>query len=769
LVIGGEHSLLACSEFRISEKMLTKTLTVALVGNPNTGKSTLFNALSGLRQRVGNFPGVTVEMKKGLVQAGEHSINLIDLPGTYSLAARSPDEMVAVDLLLGRRPEEPRPDVVLSIVDATNLDRHLYLMSQLLDLGEPVVVAVNMIDAAEAQGIKIDCTRLSEKLGVPVVPIQANKGVGLAELVRAVLKAAETPKSPGGLAFPAAFEKEVESLQTALGNDVPGFLTRRLLLDVGGYIEQWILAKHGDTLRQKLISARAHLAEAGCPVPAVEARTRFGWVRGAVAAAVVKPAVRPVTWTDKLDKILTHRLWGTLVFLIVMFLMFQSIFLWAKPLMESIDDLREKAAKALEAAMTPGPFQGLVVDGIIKGVGSVLVFLPQIMILFGFIAILEDCGYMARAAFLMDRLMSRCGLSGKSFIPLLSSVACAVPGIMATRVIENRRDRLATILVAPLMSCSARLPVYVLLIGAFLKEGYSSWLPGVVLFGLYMIGFTVAPLVALLLKRTLLRGATPVFVMELPSYRRPAIRSVLRRMSEAGLAFVVRAGTIILAAMILVWALLYFPYKDAAGTPYFERVEKADKEAKEAGEKIKKLKEDGQEVPEDLEAATAEPDRLNGEWKRRSFLGQTGLFLEPVFRPLGWDWKIGMAALASFPAREVIVGTLGLIYDVGDVDSKAIGDDKADDEAKEKAAGLTRAVKDDWSKDPVRGKYGVAVAMSLMVFFALCCQCASTLAVIRRETKSWAWPAFTFTYMTVLAYLGALLAFQLGKVITDVV
>ena len=747
--------------------MLTKTLTVALVGNPNTGKSTLFNALSGLRQRVGNFPGVTVEMKKGIVQAEGQTIHLIDLPGTYSLAARSPDEMVAVDLLLGRRPEEPRPDVVLSIVDATNLDRHLYLMSQLLDLGEPVVVAVNMIDAAEAQGIKIDCTKLSERLGVPVIPIQANKGVGLQDLVKAVRAAAEGTTSPQPLAFPELFEKEVAGLQKELGNEVPGFLIRRLLLDVGGYIEQWMLGSHDEKLKQKLMSSRTRLAEAGLAVPAVEARTRFGWVRGAVTAAITRPAVRPVTWTDKLDKILTHRLWGTLIFLIVMFFMFQSIFLWAKWPMDAIDVLREKVAKNLESVIAPGPFQGLVVDGIIKGVGSVLVFLPQIVILFGFIAMLEDCGYMARAAFLMDRLMSRCGLSGKSFIPLLSSVACAVPGIMATRVIENRRDRLATILVAPLMSCSARLPVYVLLIGAFLKEGYSSWLPGLVLFGLYMIGFTVAPLVALLLKRTLLKGATPVFVMELPTYRRPAIRAVIRRMSEAGWAFVVRAGTIILAAMIVVWALLYFPYQDSAGTPYYERVEKAEKEAKEAGEKIKSLKAEGQEVPEELDAITAEPDRLNGEWKRQSMLGRAGLFLEPVFRPLGWDWKIGMAALASFPAREVIVGTLGLIYDVGDVDTKAIGDDKADPEAKEKAAGLTKAVKDDWAKDPVRGKYGVSVAVSLMVFFALCCQCASTLAVIRRETRSWAWPAFTFTYMTVLAYIGSLVVFQLGKAITD--
>jgi ferrous iron transport protein B len=755
--------------------MLTKTLTVALVGNPNTGKSTLFNALSGLRQRVGNYPGVTVEMKKGQFTAHGTPVDLIDLPGTYSLAARSPDEMVAVDLLLGRRPEEPRPDVVLSIVDATNLDRHLYLTSQLLDLGEPVVVAVNMIDAAEAQGIKIDCAKLSERLGVAVVPIQANKGIGLADLTRAILDAAEAGKPPAGPAFPEAFENEVAALQVELGAEVQAFLTRRLLLDVGGYVETWLVGRHGEELRLKLNTVRQRLAEAGCAVPAVEARTRFAWVRAAVAAAVTKPTHRPVTVTDKIDRILTHRLWGTLVFLVVMFLMFQSIYLWAKPLMDVIDGGREAAAKAVEGAMASGPLRSLVTDGMIAGVGSVLIFLPQIMILFGFIAVLESCGYMARAAFLMDRLMSRCGLSGKSFIPLLSSVACAVPGIMATRTIENRRDRLATILVAPLMSCSARLPVYVLLIGAFLKDGYPAWLPGLVLFGLYMIGFVTAPLVALLLKRTLLKGATPVFVMELPAYHRPKVGAVLRRMGEAGWAFVLRAGTIILAAMILVWALLYFPHTDANGTPYSDRIDQADEAAKAAEPRLKELRAVGEPTEAQkaelakLEEAAAEPNRLNGEWKRNSLLGRAGMTLEPVFRPLGWDWKIGMATLASFPAREVIVGTLGLIYDVGDVDSGAIGDDGADDEAKEKAAGLKTAVQADWAKDPVRGKYGVPVAVSVMVFFALCCQCASTLAVIRRETKSWAWPAFTFAYMTALAYLGAMFAYQVGAVIADAV
>ncbi len=721
--------------------MLTKTLTVALVGNPNAGKTTLFNALSGLRQRVGNYPGVTVEMKKGQFTVGGMTADLIDLPGTYSLAARSPDEMVAVDLLLGRRPEEPRPDVVISIVDAANLDRHLYLTTQLLDLGEPVVLAVNMIDVAESQGVKIDFAKLSEDLGIPVVPIQANRGVGLDELTKAALAAAQSGRAPRGLSFPVEFEKEVAALQCELGDEVPGFLTRRLLLDVGGYTEKWLVGKHGEELGQVVDAARQRLAQAGCPVPAIEARTRYGWIRPILAAAVKRPAERPVSWTDRIDKLLTHRVWGTLVFLAIMFLVFQSIFLWAGPLMDAIDGVRESAAAAVSGLMAPGPLRGLIVDGVIKGVGSVVIFLPQIVILFGFIAILEDCGYMARAAFLMDRLMSKCGLSGKSFIPLLSSVACAVPGIMAARVIENRRDRFATILVAPLMSCSARLPVYVLLIAAFLTDGFPWWVPGVVLFAMYMLGFTIAPLIALLLKRTLLRGETPVFVMELPAYRRPTLRGIVRRMWDAGYAFVRRAGTIILAAMILIWATLYFPHTDASGTPYDDRIAVIEQKKEAAG--------DDEEA---TAAAAAEINAIKGEWMRNSYLGRAGHALEPAFTPLGWDWRIGMAAIASFPAREVIVGMLGMVYDVGEDEDSLQG-----------------ALKSEWASDPIRSRYGVAVALSIMVFIALCLQCVSTLAVIRRETRSWAWPVFTFAYMTALAYLGALLTFQLGRFITDAV
>jgi ferrous iron transport protein B len=749
-----------------------RTLTVALVGNPNTGKSTLFNALSGLRQRVGNYPGVTVELKKGTVRRKDYIWELIDLPGTYSLAPRSPDEMVAVDVLLGRHSHEAAPDVIISIVDATHLERHLYLTTQLFDLGRPVVLAVNMIDLAAAQGLKIDYEVLSQRLGVPVVPIQANKGIGLTELQQAVESAAAKGSPPPPVSFPQPLEQELAQLQACVGEAVPPFLLRRALLDIGGSVENDLVARCGATLRQQLQAARERLSAVQCPIPAVEARTRFGYIRSVLQGVVTAPSQRLRTWTDRADQVLTHRLWGTLIFLILMFLMFQSIFRWARPAMDLIDSGREAVGGAIQSGMAEGPLRSLLVDGVVKGVGAVLIFLPQIVILFGFIAILEDCGYMARAAFLMDRLMSRCGLSGKSFIPLLSSLACAVPGILATRVIENARDRLATILIAPLMSCSARLPVYVLLIGAFLREGYPSWLPGVVLFVMYLIGFTVAPLVAWTLKRTLLRGETPTFVLELPPYRRPQLRLVLRRMYDAGRAFVVRAGTIILASMILVWALLYFPDTDAFGRSYPQRIA----EAEAAIEELQK------QLPQDPSSSEAnstrrddhttaqilaEPRHLMAEWKRQSWLGRVGQWLEPVFQPLGWDWKLGMAVLASFPAREVVVGTLGLIYEVGDVDPAAITEEPSEEGEHEQAAGLMHALRQEWSSDPLRGRYPVAVALSLMVFFALCCQCASTLAVIRRETHSWFWPVFTFVYMTTFAYVAALLTFQLGAALTD--
>jgi ferrous iron transport protein B len=794
-----------------------KRLTAALVGNPNTGKTTLFNALSGLNQRVGNYPGVTVETKKGQMTCGGRAFDLIDLPGTYSLAARSPDEMVAVDVILGQQQGETRPDVVVALADASNLERNLYLTTQALELGVPVVVALNMIDVAERQGLRIDAERLARQLGVPVVPIQANKKKGLDRLRAAVAAAAEhshrereregerergdgpsvpapapvpVPGSSPGPPFPPAFEREVAALQAGAGEDVPPFLLRRLLLDVGGYTEQRLAARLGPGIKEQVRQARERLREAGCPVPAVEARTRYGWIREVTAGCIQRPEKRPVTWTDRLDRVLTHKVWGTLVFLALMFVVFQAIFTWSRPLMKGISDGKDWLAGLLRDALPAGPFTSLLIDGGLEGVGSVLVFLPQILILFGFIAVLEDCGYMARAAFLMDKLMARCGLSGKSFIPMLSSVACAVPGIMATRVIEDRRDRLATILVAPLMSCSARLPVYILLIGAFLTTGYAFWVPGLVMFAMYAVGLVAAPLVALALKRTLLRGETPMFVMEMPAYKAPGARQVLRRMYDAGMAFVRRAGTLILASMVLVWALLYFPSAHPDGGTYPERIAALEKpvaaERKELEEKeeaiardrkalkalqapdqqaqreelearIKSAEEEAAPLREKLQPTLDEVNRLTGEWKKQSLLGRTGQAIEPAVRPLGWDWKVGVAALASFPAREVVVGTLGIIYNLGKVESDSLREEENVGETDLGKA--LRAAK--WPAG--RPVFTVPVALSLMVFFALCCQCASTLAVIRRETRSWRWPLFTFTYMTVLAYVGALVVYQVGR------
>ncbi len=472
--------------------------------------------------------------------------------------------MVAVDVVLGCQKGEARPDVVVSIVDASNLDRNLYLTTQALELGVPVVVALNMVDVAEDQGIRIDADRLGRQLGVPVVPIQANKGKGLDGLRDAVGAAAADGRTPKGPTFPEAFEREVETLRQAVGPDTPLYLVRRLLLDVGGYTEKRLVDRLGPAVADQVKAARQRLTAAGCPAPGVEARTRYAWIREATAGCVQRPAQRVVTWTDRIDRVLTHKLWGTLIFLALMFVVFQSIFAWAKPLMDGIGAGKDLLGHWLRGVMPVGPLTSLLVEGVVEGVGTVLQFIPQILILFGFIAVLEDCGYMARAAFLMDKLMARCGLSGKSFIPMLSSVACAVPGIMAARVIENRRDRLVTILVAPLMSCSARLPVYVLLIGAFLSAGFPWWTPGLVMFSMYAIGLVVAPLVALVLKRTLLRGETPAFVMEMPLYKVPSLRTVLGRMFDSGWAFVRRAGTLILASMVLVWAALVLPVPTSA-------------------------------------------------------------------------------------------------------------------------------------------------------------------------------------------------------------
>lgn len=720
-------------------------LTVVLIGNPNTGKSTLFNALSGFRALTGNFPGVTVEKKIGKTRCGDRAVDLVDLPGTYSLSPRTLDEMVAVNVLLGRQAEVGVPDVVVCIVDASNIERNLYLVSQVLDLALPTLLVLNMADVAASRGIQIDANALSERLGLPVLLTEAHRARGIDELRQAIATAPSTEHPLRPRIFPPPFAAECEKLEgklQELGQTVtPYYLLERLLLDVGGYLESHTLNGRAGELTAHLAEARARLAEQGCKVPAIEARVRYAWAREVLTGVVRVPASRPRTFGDRLDTFLTHRVAGMAFFVVLMFVVFQAIYSWSKPLSDLCKAAQEWIGGVVGGWIPQGMVQSLVVDGVIAGVGAVLVFLPQIAILFLFIALLEDCGYMARAAFIIDRLMTKVGLSGKSFVPLMSSFACAVPGIMATRVIENRRDRMTTILVAPLMSCSARQPVYFLLVTALIPATayLGGWvkLQGLVMFAMTFLGALVAVPIAWLLKKTLFRGETPPFVMELPGYKWPSPRIVLDRVYDRSRAFVVRAGTLILATNVLVWATGYFPASHSRADALQVEIDRLEERA-------------GNEP-----AVRAERERLLGEQNEMrstlladSYLGRLGHSIEPVVRPLGWDWRIGVGVIASFPAREVIVGTLGTIYSLG-------GSTESDD------PGLQAAIQSAAWPDG-RKVYTVPVAFSVMVFFALCAQCASTLMVIRRETNSWGWAAFTFFYMTILAYAGAFAAYRIG-------
>lgn len=625
--------------------------TVALIGNPNTGKSTLFNALSGMKARTGNYPGVTVEKKVGKVVWNHREIDLVDLPGTYSLSPRSPDELVSVDVLLGRQEGVTAVDAVVCIVDASNLERNLYLVSQSLDLGLPTVVVLNMMDVARSKGISVDAEELAKRLKLPVITTEAHRRKNVDIVKQAIADSVERPlRTPESL-FPDEFYAEAgqlrDSLRTHKDIDIPQFLAQRLLIDRGGQIEQELTdsSAAGQQIRSDLEAARERLAAANCRVPAIEARVRYGWAREILDGVVTHPAERSASKSDALDRFLTHRVFGLFVFAALMMLVFQTIYTWAGPLMDQIETGQGFVTGLVEGVLQPGPLRSLLVDGIIAGVGGVLIFLPQICLLFLFIATLEDCGYMSRAAFLMDRFMAKLGLSGKSFVPLMSSFACAVPGVMATRVIESRRDRFVTILVAPLMSCSARLPVYLLLIKAFIPEqtlGLGLGLQGTVLFLMYAIGALVAIPVAWGLKKIFFPGETPHFVMELPSYKVPSARVVFDRVYDRGKAFVVRAGTLIFATTIVIWALGYYPGDHSKQYELQRSIV--------ATETILESNPDNAELMKvTLEDLENEYHTVSSELIAGSALGQMGHAIEPAVKPLGWDWRIGVGAIASFP------------------------------------------------------------------------------------------------------------------------
>jgi ferrous iron transport protein B len=704
---------------------------VALAGNPNSGKTTLFNALTGLRQKVGNYPGVTVEKKEGRLLLDEcarpgrgsagrhdlcpppHEVTLVDLPGAYSLTPRSPDEAIARDVLLGRRSDTPRPDLVITVVDASNLERNLYLVTQITDMGLPVVVVLNMVDVAERQGVRVDPAILQRGLGVPVIPTVASRSRGLAELRQAMTEATLGPVPRRWRMVPEAEEALAEltaTLERTRGLAPEGATAEALELLISPDAERdtYFPAEAKDAASR----VRERLASAGIDAHAAPIEARYDWISEVCHAAVSRAAVEPVTLTDRIDRVLTHRFWGAVVFVGLMALVFQAIMSWATGPMDVIDGAFAALKGVVQAHMPAGDLRDLITDGVIAGMGGVLVFLPQIAFLFLFIGLLEDSGYMARAAFMTDRVMSRVGLHGKSFIPLLSSFACAIPGILATRTIESRKDRLVTILIAPLMSCSARLPVYLLMIGAFIPArrvwGFLT-LPTLTLLCMYLLGFVVALGMAALFKKTLLKAETPIFIMELPPYRLPDPKTVLFYVWSQAREFLVRAGTVILAISVCIWFLTSYP-KLPGGTP--------------------------------------------GAQLAHSFAGKIGHTLEPVLRPLGFDWKIGIGLVGAMAAREVFVSTMATVYSVG----TGKGDEAA-------ASGLRAQMKRDVSPRTGRPVWTPLVAISLMVYFVLAMQCMSTIAVVRRETGGWRWPLFQIAYMTGLAYAASLLVYQGGRLL----
>jgi ferrous iron transport protein B len=682
----------------------------ALVGNPNCGKSTLFNLLTGLRQKVGNYPGVTVEKKIGTCYS-QHGkpLRVIDLPGAYSLAARSPDEAVLRDVLLGRRADTPRPDRVICIADASNLERNLYLVFQILDLGLPVILVLNMMDLARERGLAIRPERLAKRLGIPVIPCEAHNGKGVVEL-RLAMSRSDLVTSRFEPVVPVAIEPAVREISgcLALHEGRPATLARPealLLLTDQTAVHVTGSAAPGPRALAALRAWEERWTLAGYDWRGALVGARYEEIGQLCTEAVSRETAATRTASDRIDAVATHPIWGWVILVAVMTVMFLSIFTLAEYPMRWIDHQVSALGDVAKSSLPPGDLRDLLTDGVIAGVGGVVMFLPQILILFLFIGLLENTGYMARAAFIMDRLMSKVGLNGKSFIPLLSSYACAIPGIMATRTIEDPKDRLVTILVAPLMSCSARLPVYLLMIAALVPGDRVPLFTkvGIMLF-MYVLGTGGAFFFAWLFKRTLLKGEPPMMIMELPPYRLPTLRPVLMHMLERAWLFLRRAGTVILGISIVLWFLTTYPK-----TP---------------------------DAPPDVQIA-------------RSFAGRTGHALEPLIKPLGFDWKIGIGLITSMAAREVFVSSMAVIYSV-------------DAGAKEATVPLRDALRHArWPGGaPV---FTPLVCIVLMIYYVYAMQCMSTIAVVKRETNTWRWPIFQWVYMTGAAWLVCFAVYQSGR------
>ena len=683
---------------------------IAVIGNPNCGKTTIFNELTGLRQKVGNYAGVTVEKKEGrIIYPGGKEIIALDLPGTYSLSANSPDEKVATDIILGKLPDTPQPDAIVCIVDASNLERNMFLVSQIIDQRYPLIIVLNMIDVAERSGMHIDIHKLSALLGVPVIPTIGSKRIGIDKLKTAIGSSFLISPAARKWKLPQPVDEEHKELTSLLlahtqVKEPVAYEEATMLLSTPRPLNEFINEIPQPVL-DHVCQDYKNLQQLGYDRYSLFSESRYRWILQ-ICTEVISQGQKKTNYTDKIDAIVTHRFWGYVIFFTVMVLMFQSIFTWALVPMNLIRTAFDWFGRQIELFMPAGDLRDLIVHGALNGVGAVVMFLPQILLLFLFLSILEDTGYMARAAFIMDRIMSKVGLHGKSFIPIFSSFACAIPGIMAARTIGNPRDRLVTMLVAPLASCSARLPVYSLLIAAFIPTTliFGFWnLQGIVMISLYLLGILTALLTALLLKKTILKSKSQDFILELPPYRLPSIKSILLQMWERSMLFLQRAGTIILGVSIVLWFLATYPK-----TNYYNPAEKLT----------------------------------------HSFIGQAGHIIEPVLQPLGFDWKIDIGILTSLLQREVFVSTMSTIYTI------------------ESGHGNSSSLKYQLQQDvdPATGqpKFTVLTAICLMVYYVLAMQCMSTLAVMRRETNGWKWPMFQLGYMTTLAYIVTFVVYRIG-------
>lgn len=692
---------------------------VAILGNPNSGKTAVFNHLTGSTHKVSNYPGVTVEKKSGWLKGKKFLIQ--DLPGSYSLNAKSLDEKVVEDMVQNWRIPAQRPRAVVIVVDATNLSRNLYLTLQVLEWGIPTIVVLNMMDEVRKKGSEIDAKLLQERLQVyAVIRASAKTGEGIRSIVEAIL--AVPPGEDHVLPEPKLVIDEsriapLDDLIKLLGEHrrclslSPVVDSMRLAAEdhYAAYVQPFLSPEAAGELPAKIQEARRRCEEEGISCESLESSARYAYIDSFLADSFSEEKIDKKSFSEKLDSILSHTVGGPLILLGILAFIFNSIFIWAEYPMGWIESGVSWLANYMQALLPAGVFKSLIIDGIIAGVGNVIIFLPQIVLLIFFISLLEDSGYIARMAFILDRLMSKIGLHGKAVLPMLSGFACAIPAIMASRTIENWRDRLVTIMLIPLMSCSARLPVYVLLISAFIPPK-TYWgfikLQGLALMGMYFLGFFTAIIISLLVKKFVPEKNVSNFVLELPPYRMPLPKSIWWKVYDSGKLFLVNAGSIILAISVILWFLASYPKPDAnLGLSAKERVE-------------------------------------------QSYAGQVGRFIEPVIKPLGFDWKVGVGLIASFAAREVLVSTFATIYNI-------------EKESDETMVPLIEAMRRDRYPDG-RPVFSVLAALSLLVYFVYAAQCMATFAIIKRETNSWRWPVIMIVYMTALAYIASFIVYQGG-------